>query len=146
LGDQVRIVTAGSWARPRDRGSGIRHLGLLDYRETARLYRSCDIGVALTVSEHPSYLPIELMASGLGVVAFDNPPFRWLLRNGENCLLSRRTVDGLSETIERLVVDRDLRTELRDQGVRDIAARHGDWDAALSGVYGYLTDPEGRST
>ena len=71
LGDRVRIVTAGSWARPEDLGSGIQHLGLLDYRETGNLYRTCDVGVALTVSEHPSYLPLELMACGVPVVASD---------------------------------------------------------------------------
>jgi GT2 family glycosyltransferase/predicted SAM-dependent methyltransferase len=37
LGDRVRIITAGSWARPEDVGSGIEHLGLLDYRETGNL-------------------------------------------------------------------------------------------------------------
>ena len=96
LGDRVRIVTAGSWARPDDLGTGIEHLGLLDYRETGDLYRTCDVGVALTVSEHPSYLPLELMACGVPVVAFDNPAGHWLLRDHENSLLARRTVDSLS--------------------------------------------------
>ena len=39
-GDDVRIVTAGSWARPDDLGGGIEHLGLLDYRDTGELYRT----------------------------------------------------------------------------------------------------------
>ena len=73
LGQEVRIVTAGSWARPDDLGRGIEHLGLLDYRETGQLYRQCDLGLALTVSEHPSYLPLELLACGQTDVAFDNP-------------------------------------------------------------------------
>ena len=59
-GDDVRIVTAGSWARPDDLGRGIEHLGLLDYRDTGELYRRCDVGVALTVSAHPSYLPARV--------------------------------------------------------------------------------------
>ena len=47
LGDRVRIVTAGSWATPDDVGSGIEHLGLLDYRALGDFYRKCDVGVAL---------------------------------------------------------------------------------------------------
>ena len=143
LGDRVRIVTAGSWARPEDVGSGIQHLGLLDYRETGSLYRTCDVGVALTVSEHPSYLPLELMACGVPVVAFDNPAGYWLLRDGENCLLARRTVDGLSNKLERIVVDHQLRASLAQRGLRDIDEGYASWDKALSGVYQYMSDPEG---
>ena len=105
LGDDVRIVTAGSWARPDDLGRGIEHLGLLDYRDTGELYRRCDVGVALTVSAHPSYLPLELMACGVPVVAFDNPAGNWILEHEVNSLRCRRTVDGLSEAMSRLVVD-----------------------------------------
>jgi O-antigen biosynthesis protein len=142
LGERVRIVTAGSWARPDDLGSGIKHLGLLDYRETANLYRSCDIGIALTVSEHPSYLPLELMASGVAVVAFDNPAGSWLLQDQRNCLLARRTADGLSSVIERLVRDVGLRQELSQQGLRDIDEHFSSWDKAFSGIYRFLGNPE----
>jgi GT2 family glycosyltransferase/glycosyltransferase involved in cell wall biosynthesis len=141
LGDQVRIVTAGSWARPNDLGRGIEHLGLLDYRDTGELYRSCDLGLALTVSEHPSYLPLELLACGTPVVAFDNPAGDWILHHEQNCLRSPRTVDGLIEATERLITDRALRDRLARQGVADIAARHGDWDIALAGIYSYLCNP-----
>ena len=79
-----------------------QHLGLLDYRETGELYRSCDAGVALTVSAHPSYLPLELMACGVPVVAFDNPAGDWILHHDENALRCRRTVDGLADAITRL--------------------------------------------
>ena len=141
LGEQVRVVTAGSWARPDDLGRGIEHLGLLDYRETGDLYRSCDFGLALTVSEHPSYLPLELLACGAPVVAFDNPAGDWILHHERNCLRCPRTVDGLIEAIERLAVDHELRLRLARQGIADIAARHGDWDAALAGIYEFLCDP-----
>ena len=97
LGDQVRIVTAGSWARPDELGRGIEHLGLLDYRDTGALYRSCDAGIALTLSEHPSYLPLELMACGAPVVAFDNPAGDWVLHHERNALRCPRTVDGLAD-------------------------------------------------
>ena len=125
----------------RDSG-GIEHLGLLDYRETGDLYRRCDIGVALTVSEHPSYLPLELMACGVPVVAFDNPAGYWILRHEENSILVRRTVDGVREGVERLVLDTGLRAKLGRGALQSIKERHSDWDEALSGIYAYLTDPE----
>jgi GT2 family glycosyltransferase/glycosyltransferase involved in cell wall biosynthesis len=143
-GDRVHIVTAGSWARPEDLGSGIQHLGLLDYRETGELYRTCDVGVALTVSAHPSYLPLELMACGVPVVAFDNPAGDWILHHEENALRAPRTVDGLFDALDRMVTDDELRSKLRAQGLTDIAAGHADWPGALSGIYDYLCDPEGH--
>ena len=123
----------------------MEHRGLLDYRATGDLYRSSDVGLALTVSKHPSYLPLELMACGVPVVAFDNPWGHWLLRDEENSLLARRTVVDIADALERLCRDTLLRERLAAQGLADIAARHSDWDTALSGVHGWLTDPEGEA-
>ena len=142
LGDRVRIVTAGSWAYDADDENGIENLGMLDYRATGPLYRQCDVGVALTVSQHPSYLPLELMACGVPVVAYDNPAGYWLLEHEQNSLLVRRTVDSLRDGIERLVLDAELRARLRHGGLRTIAERHASWDEALSSVYGLLADPD----
>jgi GT2 family glycosyltransferase/glycosyltransferase involved in cell wall biosynthesis/predicted SAM-dependent methyltransferase len=143
LGDRVRIVTAGAWATGEGAAMDIKHLGLLDYRATGQLYRRSDVGLALTVSKHPSYLPLELMACGVPVVAFDNPWGRWILRDQENCLLAKRTLDSLVDRLERLCVDRELRQRLAGRGLADIAAHHADWDKALAGIYPYLCDPEG---
>jgi glycosyltransferase involved in cell wall biosynthesis len=142
LGDRIRIVAAGSWAETGTSLPSMTHLGLLDYTETGDLYRHCDMGLVLTVSEHPSYLPLELMACGAPVVAFDNPAGGWLLRDGVNCLLAPRTVDGLVERLEAMAIDPTLRRRLADRAVADIAERHSDWDAALGGLYGYLADPD----
>ncbi|HEY9475136.1 MAG TPA: glycosyltransferase, partial [Mycobacteriales bacterium] len=140
-----RIVAAGAWAVGSGAEMDIKRLGLLDYRATGELYRHCDVGMALTVSRHPSYLPLELMACGVPVVAFDNPWGHWILRDGENSLLAKRTVDGLVDCLERLCVDPGLRDRLGTQALADIAARHSDWDAALASIYPYLCDPGGRT-
>ncbi len=142
LGERVRIVTAGSWASPDDLGSGIRHLGLLDYEQTGELYRTCDVGVALTVSEHPSYLPLELMACGVPVVAFDNPAGDWILHHDVNSLRARRTIDGLADAIEALAADGGLRARLSAGAIDTIAGGFADWDEALGGIYDYLCDPD----
>jgi glycosyltransferase involved in cell wall biosynthesis len=142
FGQGVHIVTAGSWARPDDLGRGIDHRGLLDYRDTGALYRTCDVGIALTLSEHPSYLPLELLACGVPVVAFDNPAGDWLIEHERNSLRCPRTADGLSEAVSRLVADPALRVALSTAGVADIAARHSSWSAALAGVYDFLCEPD----
>lgn len=142
LGDRVRIVTAGSWAATDDLGSGITHLGLLDYAETGELYRTCDVGVALTVSEHPSYLPLELMACGVPVVAFDNPAGDWILHDDENSLRARRTIDGLADAIGALAADPARRARLGKGALATIAAGFPAWDPALAGIYDYLCDPD----
>ena len=46
------------------------------------------------------------------MVAFDNPAGHWVLRDGENSLLARRTVDGLRAAIERIVLDPELGRQL----------------------------------
>jgi O-antigen biosynthesis protein len=143
LGDRVRIVTAGAWAEGSGADMEVKRLGLLDYRATGQLYRQCDVGLALTVSKHPSYLPLELMACGVPVVAFDNPWGHWILRDDENSLLSKRTVDSLADRLERLCTDRELRQRLAKQALHAVEQNHADWSAALSGIYGYLCDPEG---
>ena len=142
LADDVRIVTAGSWAFPEHMDALITHMGQLDYTETGPLYRTCDIGVALTTSEHPSYLPLELMACGAAVVSFENPAGDWLLRHDHNCMQSPQTADGLAAEIIALARDPDRRHRLAEQGLADIASRHARWDQNLAGVYDYLCDPE----
>ena len=148
MGDHIRILAAGSWMIPEETGhlDALKHLGLLDYRATGELYRRCDVGLALTVSEHPSYLPLELMACGAAVVAFDNPAGHWLLRHEENCLLTSRTVDGLVDGLERMATNPPLRRALSDHALLDVAAHHADWDAALAGIFEYLSDPERATT
>lgn len=144
LGNRVRIVTAGAWAQGGGAQMEIKRLGLLDYRATGELYRHCDVGLALTVSKHPSYLPLELMACGVPIVAFDNPWGYWILKDGENSLLAKRTVDSLVDRLEKAVVDSELRHRMQENALATIAADHSDWGKAISPIYPYLCDPEGQ--
>lgn len=140
-GDRVRIIAAGARYLPSD--VEFLDLGLMDYRATGALYRETDIGVTMQISRHPSYLPLELMASGVAMVAPDSAWFQWLFRDGENSLLSMRSVDDLVDRLETLILDEALRRRISTGGVRTIDDHHGDWDAALAEVYDYLCDPDG---
>ena len=142
-GDRVRIVAAGARYLPAN--AEFIDLGLLDYRATGALYRETDIGVTMQISRHPSYLPLELMASGVAMVAPDSRWFEWLFDDGENSLLAMRTVDDLVERIETLVLDEQLRRRISEAAIETIDARHGNWDSALDSVYDYLCDPEAKA-
>ncbi|AYG04279.1 glycosyltransferase family protein [Gryllotalpicola protaetiae] len=139
-GHRVRIIAAG--ARYLPPSTDFIDMGLLDYRATGALYRETDIGLTMQISRHPSYLPLELMASGVPMVAPDSHWFRWLFHDGEDSALSMMTLDDVVEQLDRLVTDVEFRRRLSAGALATIDRGHGDWDAALSGIYDYLSDPE----
>lgn len=130
FGDKVRIVSAGADWNPSAYGADgvIEHLGMLPYKKTADLYRRCHIGVAMMMTRHPSYLPFELMACGSLVVANDNRWNKWLLKNGENCILSKPTVTCLSNDIIAVLDDKVRREKLAKSGTENVLIKHSDWD------------------
>lgn len=138
-GDGVRIVAAG--ARYLPESADFIDLGLLDYRATGRLYRETDIGLTMQISRHPSYLPLELMSSGVPMVAPDSEWFTWLFADEENSLLTMRTLDDIVAKLDRLVRDRGLRSELSHNALSTVAAHHSDWDQALDSVHDYMCNP-----
>jgi GT2 family glycosyltransferase/glycosyltransferase involved in cell wall biosynthesis len=145
LGDRVRILTAGSWSSV---GAALNepwidHLGLLNYTETADLYRRCDAGLVLSVSKHPTYIPLQLMACGALVVANDNPANSWLLRDEENSLLTQPTAEALHAALERGLSDTDLRARLTKQAALDVYDRHANWAPEMDRVYRFICDPDG---
>lgn len=141
MGERLRVVTAGSWTTADGEIPWLDRLGLLDYRETADLYRRCDAGLVLSVSKHPTYIPLQLMACGALVVANDNPANGWLLRTEENALLADPTAEALAATLERALVETDLRTELTKQAALDVQERFSDWAPQIDGVYDFLCHP-----
>ena len=141
--DRVRIVTAGSWWRSEDIWAELwmEQLGMLRYEETADLYRACDAGLVLSVSKHPTYIPMQLMACGSLVVANENEANRWLLHGEENCLISRPTVDDLYGTLKRGLLDEELRKRLTARATVDIGEGHSDWETEIDRVFSFLSAP-----
>lgn len=141
LGDRVTIVTAGEQWDPRQFGlEGLVHnLGVLGYRTTGALYRTCDAGIAVMTTAHPSYLPLELMACGSLVIANENPATSWLLQDGVNCLLAPTTPRSLAEAVEKGLLDPALRERLVENAAQMIADRFEDWGAAADKVFHYLS-------
>jgi glycosyltransferase involved in cell wall biosynthesis len=143
LGEQVRIVSAGANWSPEQYGLDgiVENLGLLSYEATAALYRTCEAGLVMMFTRHPSYLPFELMASGCLVVTNENPATRWLLRDGENCLLSAPSASALAETLERGLTDRALRDQITATALAEIQASYADWDTQMAKIFRYMQQP-----
>lgn len=144
LGAAVEIIAAGEHWRTEDYGVAgvVRNLGVLPYEQTAALYREVDVGLCFMFTKHPSYLPLELMASGVAVVTNLNPANTWLLRHEENCLLAEPTYSAVLGQLRRVVSDHALRSKLGQAG----AARmeQSTWDAQIETVYQNLCHGEGR--
>jgi glycosyltransferase involved in cell wall biosynthesis len=143
LGPGIDIVCAGAEWRPADFGLSdiVINLGLLPYAETGELYRSCHMGLAMMMTRHPSYLPLELMACGSLVVVNDNPANRWLLRDHDNCLMSPSSAGCLTQTLVRAAEDYPALSEIRARAEREIEIRHSDWDATLDSIWEFMRMP-----
>lgn len=140
VGDRVDIVCAGAQWDPRAYGleGVVTNLGLLEYAETAELYRSCHIGFVMMMTRHPSYLPFEFMACGGLVVSNTNPANTWLLQNGYNCLLAPATAPAIARQLAHAVEHYDDLRSLRRNGQELVACHHSDWDHALADVHAFM--------
>ena len=119
-GDRVEIICAGENWNPAQFGLAgrIENLGVLgSLEEVAALYRSCDIGLVFMHTKHPSYQPLEFMASGMATVSNINPATEWLMRDGENCLLTPPLPTPTAERLGRLAKDAELRRQDRRRRV-----------------------------
>lgn len=135
----VQIVSAGGVWHPSDFGANgiVENLGLLPtIEDVATLYRTCHIGLVFMFTKHPSYQPIEMMASGMAVVANENSALRLLLRNGENSLVAEPTATSVAEAISSLVRDADRRNALASEGLK--TAEQTRWNTEIEDVYGFL--------
>ncbi|BDE07660.1 hypothetical protein WPS_29360 [Vulcanimicrobium alpinum] len=143
-GPGIELIAAGGdfSAAEYQVAGAITSLGLLPFEETPALYRSCDVGVALMMTRHPSYIPLELMASGCPVVANVNRWNSWFYRDGENAHLALPSPSGLADAVERVAFDDLYAEKLRFGGFETIARFHADWNPEMDHVYAFLCDPE----
>lgn len=139
LGDRIEIVSAGSdWDVKAFGVKGIiENLGLLGYEETANLYRTCNFGLILMFTKHPSYIPMELMASGSIVITNYNEANKWLLKDGENCLVVEPLPTYISEKLLSLISDKHLQKTIRENALKTISSF--DWNSQMEKIYSFIT-------
>ncbi len=144
LGERVRIVTAGEdWnTADHDLQGVVENLGVLPYRDTARLYRESDVGVVLMLTRHPSYIPMELMASGCLVVTNRNHWTEWLLEHERTCLLSHAAATSLADTIERGLTDEATRERITRHALQLVREQYHDWTPEMEKVYSFMCNPD----
>lgn len=142
-GDAIDIVCAGAGWSPADFGLNgvVRSVGMLAYAATGDLYRSCHAGFVMMMTKHPSYLPFELMACGALVVTNYNEANTWLLKDGENCLLSLPSAACLTETLSYALEHYDDLDHIRQRAADQILADAGDWDSSLGEVAKFILAP-----
>ncbi|HLN44380.1 MAG TPA: glycosyltransferase [Candidatus Sulfotelmatobacter sp.] len=137
-GELAKIYAAGAQWNPNDYGveKQITVLGTLPYQETATLYRKCDLGIVFMLTKHPSYLPFELMACGCPVLTNYNPSTLWMLKDGENCVLTEPTPAIVFEKIETLMNDPNLRTRIISNGLELI--HQTNWETEIEKIYKFI--------
>jgi O-antigen biosynthesis protein len=146
-GDRVEIICAGEEWNPgqfalRGKIQNLGRLGSLD--EVAALYRSCDIGLVFMQTKHPSYQPFEFMASGMATVSNINPATTWMLRDGENCLLTPPLPTPTAERLGRLVDDPELRHRIAHTGMEEVRAIR--WEEQIENIWSKICLSDGADT
>ncbi len=140
FGERVEIVCAGEDWNPGQYGAAdvLSNRGMLeDLDEVAALYRSCDVGLCFMLTRHPSYQPLEFMASGMATVSNRNPHTAWLLRHEDNALLADPLPALVADQVGRLVEDPQLRARLAGAGRTEVTGRS--WEDELERVWGAMT-------
>ncbi|MDQ6750191.1 MAG: hypothetical protein M3Z33_05495 [Actinomycetota bacterium] len=139
-GDGVEIVAVGEDWHPGQFGVADvldNHGALQDLDELAALYRSCHIGLVLQVTPHPSYQPLELMASRVATVALENPHTRWLLRHDVTAMVAAPVPSAVAGQLDLLIDDTSLRERIAAAGA-DVVAQTT-WEAEIERVWGAMT-------
>lgn len=138
LKENIEIVSAGSEWHTKEYGVEgiITNLGLLSYRETAELYRSCDFGLILMFTKHPSYIPLELMASGSIVITNHNHANTWLLKDGINCIIVEPSPTYITEKINGLIADQTFRKTIKENAIQTIS--EFDWESQMEKIYRFI--------
>ena len=123
MGAQVRILSVGEEWDPATFGleGVVENLGLLgSMEEVAQLYRESDLGLVYMMTPHPSYQPLEYMASGCVVATNINEANGWLL-NDDNALLIAPIAQAAAQRIEDLLSNPVQWSSLRQAGLRSAA-------------------------
>ena len=111
--------------------------GNLSLIETGALYRTCDIGIALSAT-NLSYLPVELMASGCAVVTNSGPQVEWFCKKDYNAMVVAPTSKSILDAVSVLIEDSTTRNQLIKHGLQTI--EKNTWEQEMDKIFYYLND------
>jgi GT2 family glycosyltransferase/glycosyltransferase involved in cell wall biosynthesis len=139
MGNGVRLVSAGAaWKESEFSLQGIvENLGLLtSLDEVAELYRQSDIGMVFMFTPHPSYQPLEYMASGCVTVTNHNAANTWLLEDGNNCLMVEPIPEVAADAVVQLLARPQEWSRLRKNGWS--AVKDNSWDKEFAHIREFI--------
>lgn len=110
--------------------------GNMTLAQTGELYRTCDIGIAFSAT-NLSYLPVELMQSGVPVISNNGPHIEWHCIDGVNSCLVDPSPQAVYDGFVKLYKDAGLRQKLVDGGLQTMAPLS--WDSEMTKVYEHIT-------
>ena len=133
-------MSAGDEWKPSEYGlEGIvENLGLLSYEETGQIYRESAVGVVMMLTRHPSYLPLELMASGCVAVTNSNLLDFLAAQGRGKLLLAAATATAIADTVQRALCDSSLRERIRTNALAMVRASYLDWETEAEHVFDFL--------
>jgi GT2 family glycosyltransferase len=145
FGKNVEIFSVGSeFNKSQYELDGIlENLGLLPtIEDVAELYRTCDVGLVFMFTPHPSYQPLEYMASGCATVTNINENNLWLLRDKENTILTEPTVSCVANSIIEMLENDSLRSTIIRNGLKTISFTN--WENELDKTIEFIKNPKIR--
>ena len=115
-------------ARCQDRP--IAFTGLLEGEELARAYASSDCMVFPSTTDTFGNVVLEAQASGLPVIVSDQGgPAEIVRRHDSGIVVNLSQPQALADAMEKVLLDADLRRELRNRGLRNAA--ESKWENVL---------------
>lgn len=110
-------------------------LGNLSLAETGNLYRTCDVGFALSAT-NLSYLPVELMACGVPVITNSGPNVEWFCQNLENSMVCDPLPSSFVAALDELINSEELRLRLARNGLEKISQTS--WENEAKKIFGFI--------
>lgn len=118
-----------------DVGFEVTMVGSVPLPQLGELYRSCDIGIALS-GTNLSYLPVELMACGIPVITNEGPHVEWYCKNGLNSLVVPPFPTSIFAALKDLILDKQLYARLRKGGLS--TSLESDWELESKKIFAFI--------
>ena len=110
-------------------------LGNMTLKQTGVLYRTCDIGMAFS-GTNLSYLPVELMTSGVPVISNNGPHVEWHCKHKVNSYLADPVPAAIFEAFEALYKDQRLRQKIVNGGLQTMKSLT--WQNQMTKIFSYV--------
>jgi glycosyltransferase involved in cell wall biosynthesis len=109
--------------------ASIQFKGIVPYQDLPEFYNQFHLSLSFMFTKHPSYIPIEMMKSGVLVVTNYNSANTWLFKDMENCLVEFPNVNRLVNKITKIIDNPDLYMKIKKNAYNLV--KNFKWDDEL---------------